>query len=412
MTDTINKSRRHDIDTLRVGAFALLILYHVGMVYVYDWGFHLKSPHQWEWLQWPMVGMNRWRMSLLFLISGLAMGLSSLMTKPGTITTRRSIRLLLPLIFGMLAIVPVQAYYEALSNGTIEPGFITFMLRYLQLQPWPDGGFAGAEYGITWNHLWYLAYLWVYSMILAALILILRLPGLSRLKTSLLNPGRWPGWALIALPLPWLFYGLYVLDPIYDENHALFGDWYAHSKYLFMFLFGVAVARSGRFWDRIVRLRRIVLGLALTGLTVYMSLRVLGRVITPEAAAELPELNWTAISDSAHILYMWCALLAILAYGKVYLNRPYRWLPYANQAVYPWYILHQSLIIPLAFWLIPLNLPGWLEAGLVLLGTIAGCALLYEFVIRRLRWLHPLFGVHLRPNNTNQPKPRTRLEQA
>ncbi|MEM1080163.1 MAG: acyltransferase [Pseudomonadota bacterium] len=400
-------ARRHDIDALRVFAFALLILYHVGMVYVAEWGFHIKSPHQYESLQWPMVSVNRWRMSLLFLISGIAIGFSTLVERPGRIITRRSLRLLLPLIFGMLFVVSIQAYYEALSNGVIEPGYAAFMQRYLQLKPWPEGGFAGAEYGVTWNHLWYLAYLWVYSMILAALLLLVRWPGLQPLKRSRLHPSRWPIWALMALiiglPLPWLFYGLYVLEPIYDTNHALFGDWYAHSKYLFMFLFGVSVARSERFWDRVTSARQWTLGLALLGWAVYIGLRILGRTITPEAAAELPDLNWTAISDSAHILYMWCALLAILGYGKVYLNRPYRWLPYANQAVYPWYILHQSLIIPLAFWLIPLALPGWLEAGLVLVGTVAGCVLMYEFIIRRVRWLHPLFGVKLPPQSQAKP---------
>ena len=71
-----SNARRHDIDALRVIAFGLLILYHVGMVYVDDWGFHIKSPHQWEWLQWPMVAVNRWRMDLIFLISGIALGLS------------------------------------------------------------------------------------------------------------------------------------------------------------------------------------------------------------------------------------------------------------------------------------------------------------------------------------------------
>lgn len=68
-------TRRHDIDALRVFAFALLILYHTAMAYVDDWGFHLKSLHTAEWLQWPMVFVNRWRMSLLFLISGIAIAL-------------------------------------------------------------------------------------------------------------------------------------------------------------------------------------------------------------------------------------------------------------------------------------------------------------------------------------------------
>src|SRR5690606_39312296 len=58
--------RRHDIDALRVFAFALLILYHAGMVYVADWGFHIKSGYQAEWLQYPMIFLSRWRMPLLF----------------------------------------------------------------------------------------------------------------------------------------------------------------------------------------------------------------------------------------------------------------------------------------------------------------------------------------------------------
>jgi hypothetical protein len=93
--------RRHDIDALRVIAFALLILYHVGMVYVHDWGFHIKSPHQWEWLQWPMVAVNRWRMELIFLLSGLGLGLSRSATRPVRMAGRRSRMLLVPLLFGM-----------------------------------------------------------------------------------------------------------------------------------------------------------------------------------------------------------------------------------------------------------------------------------------------------------------------
>src|SRR5690606_21694698 len=128
--------RRHDIDALRVFAFGLLIAYHLGMVYVADWGYHVKSAHQAEWLQWPMIALNRWRMPLLFMISGVALGLAMASRPPGRLLVSRSWRLLLPLAFGMLVIVPVQAYCEALANGAIEPGFGAFMARYLQLRPW------------------------------------------------------------------------------------------------------------------------------------------------------------------------------------------------------------------------------------------------------------------------------------
>ena len=65
-------TRRHDIDALRALAFGLLILYHLGMLYVFDWGWHIKSPYQSEWLQVPMLFLNRWRMHLVFLVSGLS----------------------------------------------------------------------------------------------------------------------------------------------------------------------------------------------------------------------------------------------------------------------------------------------------------------------------------------------------
>src|SRR3546814_779594 len=187
--------RRHDIDALRVIAFALLIVYHVGMVYVAEWGFHVKSDYQAEWLQWPMIALNRWRMPLLFMISGIALGLARIDCTPWRFAARRCWRLLLPLAFGMFVVVAVQAYCEGLANGRLEPGFGAFLLRYWQLRPWPPGTFTGAEFGITWNHLWYLAYLWLYTMLLVALL------PLRRLRTAQWLAGRhWPTWLLLSLP--------------------------------------------------------------------------------------------------------------------------------------------------------------------------------------------------------------------
>lgn len=93
--------RRHDIDALRALAFGLLILYHLAMLYVYDWDWHLKSSYLSETLQIPMLFVNRWRMDLIFLISG--MSTAFLMQKStGTVSfgkgflAQRSWRLLLP----------------------------------------------------------------------------------------------------------------------------------------------------------------------------------------------------------------------------------------------------------------------------------------------------------------------------
>lgn len=393
------QDRRHDIDALRVFAFALLIAYHVGMVYVHDWGFHIKSPHQWEWLQWPMVALNRWRMPLIFLLSGIALGLSRGATRPGRLAMRRTRFLLIPLIFGMLAIVPVQAWVEARANGTFDDGFGFFLLRYWQLRPWPQGGFAGAEFGVTWNHLWYLAYLWAYSLVLAAGLALWHRTGLAdpAPPSSMRAPRRSAAITLTVVPAVWLFACLYWLEPRFGDTKALTDDWAQHAQYLPVFLFGFWLARTPRWWSNVVSLRRWSFTLALLGLTAYMLLRVAGRILTPDEVSTLPAWNWRAISDGAHALYAWNMLLAILGYGAIWLNRPFRWLPYANRAVYPWYILHQSLIVPLAFFLIPLNFSGPLEAGLVLAGTVLGCALIHHALTVRMPLLWPLFGVHSAP---------------
>src|SRR6187431_654999 len=172
MDDTMQ--RRHDIDALRVIAFAVLILYHVSAVYEYQSDYHIVSGYQNEWLEWVRIVVNRWRMPLLFAISGIAIGLTSPGRNPGYLALLRSWRLLLPLVFGMLLVVPVQAYCEGVSKGMVEPGFAAFMWRYWQLRPWPAGSFSGGEHGITWNHLWYLAYLWIYTLVLIALMPMLQ----------------------------------------------------------------------------------------------------------------------------------------------------------------------------------------------------------------------------------------------
>jgi hypothetical protein len=394
------------VDAVRIGAFALLILYHLGMVYVADWGFHIKSASTAEWLQWPMVAVNRWRMPLIFLVSGLALGLGSLALRPGRMAVRRTSLLLLPLVFGMLAIVPIQAWVEARANGAFEAGFGAFMLRYLQLKPWPGGGFAGAEFGVTWNHLWYLAYLWTYTLVLSAGVALYR--ATRRPDTAPTPPPVGPAGVacLVTLPMLWWFFVLYVLEPRFGDTKALLDDWAQHAKYFPVFLFGFLLARRRALWTAVREYRRIPLMLALTGLGVYMALRIAGRALPPAELAALPDLNWRAISDSAHALYAWNALLAILGYAAAWLNRPRRWMPYANRAVYPWYILHQSLIVPLAALLIPLSLPSGVEAMLVLSGTLLGCAMLHHFVVLRVRWLQPLMGVRIRPRAAKPPMPR------
>ena len=115
----IAPGRRVDLDWVRIAAFGLLILYHVGMFYV-PWGWHIKSAHPVAALEPLMLALNPWRLALLFLVSGVATRFMLRKVAPGALLRFRSSRLLVPLVFGMFVIVPPQAYIqvvEALGYG-------------------------------------------------------------------------------------------------------------------------------------------------------------------------------------------------------------------------------------------------------------------------------------------------------
>lgn len=375
-------NRRHDIDALRVIAFAFLILYHVGMLYVSEWGWHIKSSYTSEALQLPMLFMNRWRMDLIFLISGMA---AAFLLKPGQtgrFLAQRSWRLLLPLTFGIVAIVPIQPYVQGVTNGLVEPGFLSFLSEYYTAKRWPENAFDGWEHGYTWNHLWYLAYLWVYTLVLAALLPVLRSAWGQRLVDGFANLR---GTALLLLPgLPLLIYSL-TLQPLFPENGDFIHDWYRNAVYFTVFVYGFVIARHDGFWREALRLRNVALAFALIVFVVYS-------VARHDLPDEIPYWHEVLIVTLRNV-YIWAALLAILGWAHALLNRPFAWLPRANEAVYPWYMLHQSLIVLIAYWLVPLKLGGFWECLLVIAGTVGACWVLHEGVIRRIDLLRPLFGL-------------------
>ncbi len=383
-------TRRHDIDALRALAFALLILYHLCMFYVADWGWHVKSVHVSSWLQLPMLLVNRWRMELVFMVSGMAAAFLLKSDRVGRFVGQRSWRLLLPLLFGMAFVVPIQPYAQGVSNGKVAPGFWNFLIAYWSHSQWPKDAFDGWQYGVTWNHLWYLFYLWIYTLVLALLAVPLGTPAGRRVSAWFTGLR---GWELMLLPaLPLWFYVVFLQD-LFPDNRNFFSDWYANPLYFTMFLYGYLLARAEGFWIEVVRLRRTTLGIALAIFVPYI---VIGRLLPDNAPHWQVVCVWTM-----RVAYIWTMLLAILGWAHALLNRPFRWLPWATESVYPWYVLHQSLIVALGFALTPCKLGPVSEPSLILAGTVGGCYVLSEG-IKRVSWLRPCFGLKPLPRSETQ----------
>jgi peptidoglycan/LPS O-acetylase OafA/YrhL len=381
-------NRRHDIDALRAIAFAVLILYHLCMFYVADWGWHVKSVHLAGWLQFPMLFVNRWRMDLIFMISGMA---AAFLLKPDhawRFVRQRNWRLMLPLLFGMAVVVPIQPYAQGVTNGLVKPGFWQFLMDYYSHKPWPEKAFDGWKQGVTWNHLWYLFYLWVYTLALALLAKPLA-STMGKKLTALFTGLR--GWKLLTLPaLPFLLYTVTLQDR-FPDSFDFVNDWYRNPVYFTIFLYGYLVAKDAGFWAEALRLRKTSLAAALTIFVPYI---VLGRMLPDSAPHWQVIVIWTM-----RVAYIWTMLLAILGWGHALLNRPFRWLPWATESVYPWYMLHQSLIVGIAFALMPYHLGAVTEPVVILAGTVAGCFVLSE-IVKRIAWLRPCFGLKSRPRSS------------
>ncbi|WP_133499738.1 acyltransferase family protein [Cognatilysobacter terrigena] len=388
-------TRRHDIDALRALAFALLILYHWGMLYVGDWGWHIKSTHTFDWLQLPMLVVNRWRMSLIFVISGISSAFLLGRATSLSVLGQRTWRLLLPLVFGMLVIVPVQPYVQGIQTGYVKPGFVDFLLRYYEFKPWPKGAFDGWEHGLTWNHLWYLAYLSVFTVALVLMRPLLDSRVGLRVRDAFTGLR---GWALVLLPALPIAIETVTLQGHFEDTGDLIHDGYRDVLYFTMFLYGFWLARADGVWAELARLRRRTLASALILFPIYYGL---GRVL-PDEMAGAQQLVWVLRS-----VYIWIAIAAVLGWSKACLDRSFPWLGWATEAVFPWYVLHQSLIVLLAYWLVPLRLPAGLEASAVLLGTVAGCWIGFA-IIRRAPLLRPLFGMKLRRRD-REPAPALHL---
>lgn len=151
------KNRRSDLDWLRVTAFGLLILYHSGMAWS-GWHWHLNSSEDIAWLREAMRFVNRWRMPLIFLVSGGAIVLALGRRSPGAFAVDRLRRLLLPLAFGMVVLVPPQVYAERHFSGQFAGSFLEWLPEAFR-GTYPAGN-------LSWHHLWFVAYVLVLTFVL------------------------------------------------------------------------------------------------------------------------------------------------------------------------------------------------------------------------------------------------------
>ena len=369
--------RRYDLDWLRVIAFGLLILFHTGMFFNH-WGWHVKNNVLSHAIEYPMLFLSQWRMALLFMISGAGVFWALGTRSAGQFARERTRRLLIPLAFAMFVIVPPQIYFERLTRGQFSGSYFDWYPSVFQFVPYQDGGGGGS---FSWHHLWYLAYILPYSLLGLPLWLGLRSPAGKRLTA------RWalffsnPLW-LIALPVAWHL-SIELLD-LPENDHGLVGDWSHHLPYFSLFFCGFVLCTQHRFWETLARWRRLMLGVGLVASA--------GLLLTYATHTYEPDGAWDVPFELLQIMNAWCWLLAIFGYGYRHLQFSTPFLRYATEAVFPFYVLHQTITVSVGYFLAPFEWPWGLKFVLLAAATFGGCFLIYQFLIRPFGWVRVLFG--------------------
>jgi glucans biosynthesis protein C len=373
-------NRLHFIDWLRVLAVLLLFPFHASRVFNAGNPFYVKSPYLSEVLTWVLHFISIWHMPLLFLLAGASTYFALKMRTPGRYAGERVTRLFVPLLFGWLVLIPPQTWYGARFNSGYTDSFRHYLLSG-DFLVWNvhDGGDYFGGFGI--GHLWFILYLLCIALLALPLLAWWRsesgaqsVAGISR---ALARPWVWP---LVAI-------GLMLANapslPILGKGVFYF---------FALFLIGYIVMADGTFMASAERWRWLALG---TG----AALAVL-RIITTPMRSALPDPSLLlALHGTLGMLATWLSLVGLLGIGKRLLNRPSRTLTYLAESSYPVYIIHQTVIVVAAYYLVTLPGPGPLQWIALLLAAVVLTFALYE-IVRRVGVLRFCFGIH-----TSQGRP-------
>jgi len=345
--------RRYDIDWLRVITIGLLLIYHISIVFQ-PWGVFfgfIQSNQPLESLWIPMSLLNVWRIPLLFFVSGMGVGFAIRKRSWKQLLTERSRRILLPFLFGLLFIVPLHL-------------FIWQQYYHQEIRYAPGPG-----------HLWFLANIFIYVLLLSPLFIYLNNNKHGRLH-------RWIDLLLQGPAGLFFIIAAFVAETLIvkPESYEMYAmTWHGFFLGLLAFFFGFSCILAGSgFWKTVLKWRLYLLSAAMLLFVVRL---VIFKLKAPGYLMAVESGTW---------------IFAAFGFAYKYLNRPGKTLKYLSQGAYPVYILHMIFLYVASYLLIPLDIPVIVKFILVVVITAGGCLLTYDLLIRRVRFMRLLFGLKIK----------------
>ena len=382
--------RQTYLDWLRILSILGVLFFHSAMPYVAQEGWHIKNHETSNLLMESNYFLHLFRMPLLFFISGTVSYFMMQRRSSLNFIGLRFRRLFIPLLVGMFIIVPPQIYMERLNNG-FTGSYWQFYKTVFNFVPYPKGSFS-------WHHLWFIAYLFLYDILFAPLFAWMASPKSVGLKNKLaaLADGKWI--YLIMLP-GIIWYGLF--SQKYPETNDLVHDYCYIIYWLFFLLAGFICITQPKLMDSLERNRRFALTIGFLSLLFLDYLRW-NKIEPGYEQWPFHAVLFTNLFHALQPLVGWSWVLALVGYGKKYLNRKHRILDYLNQAVYPFYILHQTVIVVLVYYIVQTQNESILSKYIYTVGiTFFVTVGVYHLLVRPFALTRFLFG--MKPKVHNKP---------
>ena len=383
-----NGERRFDLDWIRILVTLVVLVFHTARFFDHE-GWHVKNSELSVGMDVLVSFLVLWIMPTFFVLSGFGSFYSLQNRSAASYTTARIKRLLVPFVFGTLILIPPQVYIERLSHGQFEGSLIDFLPRYF------DGWYGfGGNFAWMGLHLWYLEFLFIFSLLTLPLFLWLRkrVPKTER-KSFFEHRGALLLWALPLIGVQF-FVNLH-RDTVGRRD---FGGW-SLLLYLVFFILGTLLARDSRLRSGVEKSRIIALvGAALS--TVVL----LAAQFVPAIGDLFGPTSGYVAGSILRPFASWCWVLGLLGLGLRYLSWDHPFRNYANVAVLPFYMLHQTIIVVIAYFMIDWNIGVGLQFVVLLAVSFVAIMSIYEALIRRLRPLRVLFGLSVTKRSQTSPK--------
>ena len=366
---------RYDLDWIRVFGIFILFIFNTAMIFVL-WPFHIKNNTTNILLSLLNIFIGIWYMPIMFFVAGASAWFSLTFRDTMEFVTERFYRLIIPLVFGILLIIPPQVYYERLHDKVLYNSIWEFYPFFFQ-GFYPEGNFS-------WHHLWFIAYLFVISLISIPFTRIIDTrrtsPWICQLAIFSNRPG---GILMFGLPmaLSEAFLRPYFPQGVKDIIH----DWANISFYTICFVYGYLMISDTRFGTAINRHRRIsmILGTIFTIIICYYAI----------ARTYLSSHSYTMFFHFLCGFNIWFWLIAILAYVRESFSHDSPILTYLNKAVLPIFMIHQTIIIVLGYHIIAMDYSIFGKFWFILLGSMLTTFAIYECLIRRFAIFNFFFGM-------------------